>query len=818
MNGDDLILFRRGATRLIALHGGWNERSRSAVLWLASRHRIPPSEVAGVLASAEYGVLSAPKQRGWVSDASLDRVPQVRPKSALWVEQSGSGDPILKVVLAISLVSLALSLGAAVIVLPGVLGRDAAPTQPAIQGDRGESGSPAPTTEPAVAPAPAAEEPGQQEPEPSSINLQQPPQAVLAQFERVFTSTALRWPEMPEATRRAAKIRMVDALTMLLNDSATAERAIELMERAVEPIVIESLGDQGAAGIDGPTITTAVWAADLLCGLDTRRRLPAWVSHRLSSILWPLSSSSSSGNAGSCDAASGAMRAAAKAIRTPENAPGALAEARRASEAWSRWLASAMALSGSDQALRSALLLSGLSVLMYEAPEPAASLTTSEAMRRLVASLGWREGSAERAWLLRVLVDPALSADDLFTLTAALAATSSAPGVDMTMVLPREAGETERRALAVRYADAWSMASTMHIGSFVPTWSAAARDVLSQHPYEVVDNEMSVDKLRHAVRISALIASATAAMRGDEDTADRFLIEGRNQLVPLTDIITDTNRYSPTTGASSGVWGLEFLRSDRDQNRRLDLLASFPRSADLVDAKILVEAIFKDTSAAVRRAAFDALRENDHQPSVVHAVLDSLPRLPRSAMASAVVAEVGHTPQISVSDPNWRLRLRIVLVERLYEMIGAEAAGPLIDRAAEQLAASYAVRADRPAPRDRADPMIEYVPLIEQWRERLASLPGVDASAQLRSIDERLTRRLGLASGSMQRLVAYQRAVAELTARVVSYEQPAHAKEIAELLTTTEAAVDSSNHVFAQISELEILCLRLWLMRLEGEL
>ena len=820
MSGDNIALFRRGATRLIALHGGWNTRSQRAVFWLASRHNIPASEVSKVLALEglhTHGHHAAlPQIRTSGARHAGDGAGYYTPPSSQQysLPAKSRSTKTIQVSLVISLISLVLTTGAAIILLPGLQRRS--PAAPVDQtpgtssstnqivnspanssGDDPNTGASIPIENTDIVPT---------EPVPSSINLQQEPEQILSQFDLVFNSSSARWPEMPDASRRTVRTRLIEALTVLLNHTSTAEPSLGILEAALSPLVIESVT---SGGVNAQQITAGVWAADVLCGLDTRRRLPAWAAQRVSALLVPVAGPARSSE--SCDGAGGAIRLAAASIRTPADVPGGTADARRAVEAWSRWIVAAEASAGSDASRKSALLLAGLSELIRRAPDPQQSTTTIEAVRGVVRSLGWREESLERVWLLRAFTDPQISSDDLFTLTASLASLSSAPGVDPTMVLGRSADETARRALARRYSDAWAMTDAMSLSAFAPIWSTAARDVLSHDPLG------SLDSLLHAAKLGAMNASISAAARGEEELADEMLIQGRTPYTPSLTNDALLPRFDPVLDSTSGAWGMAFLAAERDLNEQVRMLDNTPSQLDLLDARVLVEAAYRGSNGSIRRVAVEVVRQKGYQPAIINAVLEALPMMPRTPFISSLVSDLTSTPQVAVADSNWQLKLRVALVERMNEMLGNQAQGPLIDETAGELARTYAVRSGAPRPADQADPLVECGRHLDQWRERAQGLGGVETASTINDIEAMLARRLGLARSSLQRLVAHQRAIAELMVTVISGELPGRADRASQALQAAERETDSADHIFHQVARLEGLMVELWQIRVEED-
>jgi hypothetical protein len=378
-------------------------------------------------------------------------------------------------------------------------------------------------------------------------------------------------------------------------------------------------------------------------------------------------------------------------------------------------------------------------------------------------------------------------------------------------VLGRSADESARRDLARRYSDAWAMTDAVSLSAFAPIWSSAARDVLTHVPVG------SLDSLLHAAKLGALNASISAAARGEEELADELLIQGRTPYTPSLTNDALLPRFDPVLDSSSGAWGMAFLAAERDLSEQIRMLDNTPAQLDMLDARVLVEAAYRGSNGSIRRVASEVVRQKGYQPAITNAVLEALPLMPRTPFISSLIADLTSTPQVAVADSQWRLKLRVALVERMNEMLGNQAQGPLIDATAAELARTYAIRNDALRPGTQADPLVECRRHLDQWRERARGLAGVDTVSKVSDIESLLTRRLGLARSALQRLVAHQRAIAELMVVVISGELPGRADRASQALQTAEVEIDSADHIFYQIASLESVMVELWHIRVEED-
>jgi len=793
----DTMLFRRGATRLIALHGGWNDRSRRAVLWLAARHSIPASEIASVLASQEI-VEHAPGTTG----EAVSTVRSMALRSPIGPQDRNT--QVLAVMFIVSLVSLVLSIGIALIVLPSAFRGDRSTPDTAIAPLTPTMSESEPRREvragPGITPAPVEVNVL------AGLDRAEPIASVLAELEPAFRHVGAQWRTASRADRREQRAVLAAALMRLFSDADSASEAFDVIDRLFDPVIAEPLDDE--QGITGEQASVAILAADVLDSLDARR-LSAWVGQRLRTLLGALGTDRSSP-----DAVARAVRASAIAIRTPKDAPGHADRIKRAGQAWSEWLGAVGAAAGADQARRSALLLTGMDVLTKHSPDASDSIAATSALRTLGAALGWDPDSPERVWLARAMLDAQISSENLYIITGAMV-TSSAPGIDATMVVARNANESTRRDAMGRFMASWGMTSSVEMIGFTSRWTQITHDVLSSSLADAATHPRTA--LDRAVLLATLNAAAAQASDGEFERADELLTVARSASQRTTP--TDTQalaEFSPATDESSGRWGMEFLSYETDSAGRLGLLRRVPRQPDAVDAEVLVTAALRDPASQVRRAAAGMARTLSDEPSIVNALLEAAPRMPRSASNSSLVADVTITPQITTSDPRWRAKVRLVLVERLHELIGLRSQGPWIDQAARELAELFAQQAGAPADASSDDPLVEIAALHVVWLEH-AKADLVTGGSGLEGMRSRLSSRLAIARSDPQRLVAHRRAITEMMASVIAAQRPDRAERIAEQVGLADEQLDETGHVFGQIETLERLALELWLVRLEEQ-
>lgn len=798
MTSPDAVMFRRGATRLIALHGGWNDRSRRAVLWLAARHSIPASEIASVLTSQGAA--------GAISGASGEAVSTVRSAALRGpMAPQDRNTHVLAVMFVISLVSLVLSVGIALIVLPSALRKSHPTPVDAARSTPSEAVQETPVREVPVNPEHAPE---QVRPDVlGGIGLEQPIAKVLAELEPTFNNVAAQWDQASRAERREQRAALAAALMRLFSDGQTPGEAFEVLEHLFAPVISEPLEDEH--GISGEQIRTAMLAADVLESLDARR-LSAWIGQRLRTLMGAMGSDLS-------DPVLDTARACAEAIRTPQDAPGQADRIERVGRAWQAWTDTILALAGANSVRRSELLLAGLDVLTRHSPDASESIAVTSALRTLAAALGWNPQAPERVWLTRAMLDSDVSAEELYIITGAMV-TSSAPGIDATMVVARNASENARREALGRFMAVWGMTSSVEMVGFTSRWSQVAKDVLSSSRSGASINPR--EALERAVLMATLNAAAAQASSGNYERADELLTVARSASERSTPADEQAlSEFTLETDETSGRWAMEFLEYETDSATRLGLLRRVPNHPDEVDAEVLVHAAMRDPASRVRRAAASKVRTLSDEPTIVNALLEASPLMPRTGANSSLIADVTLTPQVATSDPRWRFKLRLALVERLHELIGQRSQGPWIDTGAKELAQMFAQQAGVTGTAGSTDPLVELAALHEVWR----TLVEDESSETIRQgglegVRSRLSRRLAIARSDPQRVVAHRRAITEMMAMVIEAQRPDRVERVAEMVHQTDEQLDEVDHVFGQIEALERLGVELWLVKLEENL
>ncbi len=789
MSQAETDLFRRGATRLIALHGGWNARSRRAVLWLAARHGIPAAEIASVLTSQH--VIESP---ALAEATSTSRSAALRGSPAPRDRNTG----LLTVLFTASIVSLILTAGIAVIVLPPALRGEGRAAIPSVIKPEPE-GSSVPIASAGALSGARTEESDALAGLGSGVAIEEVAGNLATAFDRLATQRAAA-----SADKRREQFAVLTAATgRLLADPQHAERAVEVLERAIEPIVGVELGDSG--GVSARELGAAMLAAEVLDSLD-QRRLSAWTGQRIRTMAGALGADRDRRRL-----VASAMRAGAEAIATPADGPGAGDRIERANAAWREWLSLVDIAAGNNSARRSEFLVSGLGVLTRQAPDASGSLAATSAIRAIAGAMSWDERSAEREWFVRAVLDDSVSSEELYLITGAMV-TSSAPGVDTTMVVPRDAGAGQRREFLERFMSAWGLTASVEMMGFTSRWQEAASSVQRGARF---DGEAEPrGSIVRAAMLATLSAAASAAAEGEYELADELLTLARSQQSRASQADDpQPEAFSPATDEFSGGWAMEFLSLASDANARLTMVRRIPGTPDPVDSEVLVEAALRDPSSQVRAAAADRVRLLGSEPAIVNALLEAAPSMPRSALSSSLVADVTITPQLSTSDPKWRARLRLTLVERLHELIGLRSHGSVIDEAAGELATRYAQRTG--AASGSGDPVIEAAALLSEWLRRLDSGGSGERADRRQQIEANLARRLAIARSDPQRLVCYQRAIGESMALWLEAERPDRAARAAELLELAGERLDRARHVLTQIEVLEQLAFELWLLRLE---
>jgi hypothetical protein len=493
-------------------------------------------------------------------------------------------------------------------------------------------------------------------------------------------------------------------------------------------------------------------------------------------------------------------------------------------DAWQAFAKGCEALAGNDAPQRQRLILAGLEVLLIDGPEPNQSRGAAAVIADLISSLTWRAGEPSRAWLLRWFGDRRITPADLHAITSALATRSSAEGVDITMVLSTSAADNTRADLRERYATVWGMQESVSRDELAAAWARAAREQIERSYM----TRGQIEDAASATVLARLNESAFLQWRGDGGAAAGIVSDLRR---PVDALIPDTAavalRPRENVDLGDGAWAERYLAARQNTKQRRELLeqlgnAGIGATIGATDAEVLAGEALLGSPTDLRNLAQQVARGYSSSPAMVNAVLERLPRLSRVQQQASFVEYFAATPLPGVKDPEWPLRARRALIERLLELVAAEGTVSPVDRIARELRVSYCAMAGAAALSgdERSEPIQPSAgdSAASLYRTLRASadtlVPTVAAPYTLEQIDRRRAGRIGQARGLVQAFAAEEVSIAEVMAYLATVEQPARAADVRLVTTQLVAERRRAEHVLGQIKATERAIVQLWLIRM----
>lgn len=648
------------------------------------------------------------------------------------------------------------------------------------------------------------------------------PRAALPQLEAALRRLADWWPRYDPAVRRACNDAVVDVVFAL---AAHSEQLSAAMESISAPSVVVA-APSGTAQSPRPRlhpadVWPAAWSVGMLSRLSRERDVPTSVVTAVADAL-----DARLGPSRSIDPTfeSGAIAALRRlppllltdrqARTTPRESAGGAAGSTAAIK---RWIEAAQAL-GADEPAQERLLALGLEQVLTDCREPGEDLGVFEAIGELVRAIRWRKGSPARARLLDWFRDTRVSEADLRVVTAALASSSAAEGIDSTHVLSINSGPDDRARLRAAYASAWGIESAGRDRAS-GDWIVQAQATLSAprpaDPMTLLRDTAAVARLNEAARL---------LWRGENSTAESLLRDTAQserigpmavQPTPNTVIVLRSG------GGSAGSWAERFLAAERSIPARLELIAELDRRGrpiDPIDASLLAREAVIGSPIQVRHAAAKLVGLWADEPALVHSVLDELPGAPRTAALGELIERMTRQRLPRVTDASWELAARRAMVERLLGMLALGSGESSSEAYAELIADSY-LRASGQEPGRGAGAAAEGAAKGAEalWAmlrsEAEAAAPVENAPIPLDQIDRRRLGRLSLADGPVQAFAAQQVSIAEASAFIVVGERPTSARLVSGVIDAMQAERRSAGHVFEQLYATELALLKLWMIR-----
>lgn len=671
------------------------------------------------------------------------------------------------------------------------------------------------------------------------------PGTASKEAERLYLVLRDWWPTADFASTRAGAEAMVQLIYTLAATNEGRTHASKLIERVrADAVRLTERRAPGVAPLEAEEVSRGTWAVAFISRLSRERDLhgiDASAAATLDDLLGASRSSAVTTFEGGAEAALGVM---CKLILKPTTSRIGIPQEKtqRALKAWLECL-SAIGLS---EERREQYVLDAIDVAMRSDKDPADDEAMYSAIQELVPQVKWRAAASEgekpvtpavrvdaRQRLLGWFDDaPAITIGDLEVVTGQIAKNSAASGVDPTMVLGVRASAEDRARMRARYAAAWGIESNEQRVRLLDDWRRAADQELRQPENKKDDPAL---RLWAAARAARLNEAAQAIWAGQLDRVPGLLQEQEPQVpeglargkggsaaaISSPSPGVGVTRAGGRTHGAVGSWAEQFLAADRSIPLRMERLrelelASRPLSSP--DAQVLVEAACFGAPYQVQFAAQKLVAKDTNDTAVLAAVLEIMPRTPKTRYVSEMIGKLTLAQLPPVSDAQWEFAARRALVGRLLGLAAASSSEAWQENLSRAIADAY-LRAvsEESSNQSAADDAMRAAQLVQtKWREQAERSPfNPSWSTTLQQIDRRAQGRRALAVGPVQRFAAEQATVIDTMAYVVAAERQDRQQRVAAALADLAKQRRDASHIYEQVAAGERAMLRLWLLRLD---
>lgn len=804
------LVLEQDAIRTIGTFGGWNAEAIRHLTALAHARGLSSDDVVCVVRAMSRRGRSAPEAMPEaVGSAPRMEAPQPAISSHEIVQSASRRDRSVLVFL------LALTAGA--MVLTGVLAFVASQLNGQSGGTAKEGTSPIAPAKPDssgnVAPPPNVEEaPVTARAEPTNARSDRPldvaairreireasgmvregGEAAVGRMIAACDSIADRWTSVNGDELIALHQEVIEFLYRAAARRETGDEAVRAIARHLKPLSRDE-------AVRADEVLPAAWAAGMLNRLLGEEELSAGMRNEMARAL--------------TDALGEQRPVYVTTFRAGADAALSAMMGRLESDtaAWQVWADATEQLGGKDAPGTSRRLLLGLQTVLTSREDPSENQRAYNVVRQLVRRVSWREGAEARSWLLRWFGDSRFTAGDLHAVTSTLATESSAPGVDVTMVLPVSAPMRTRIELRDRYAAAWNMAEAQAATATAEEWAEAARGAIDAFD----PAQPMIVLLADAVRFARFNEVGLRLWNGEHDEAARLLDH--------VDADLEWTAGSSASGFEASVgqsdWSIQYLQSRRNIPIRLDLLEEARRrTLDTVAAEVIVSEAVRGTPSDVRRVAAEVVAGHASNPAIVNGLLEILPMAPKSTSLSELIEAVTYVRLPPTTHASWPVAARRALVEQLLSLIAASGEWGEVERLAGILGETYTrMTADRPGmtpPSSNETAEVAAGLVWRRLRQSVSEAGALERPVSLPEIERRRGARLKLASGRVQAFAAHQASICELMAYIVAGERPAEGGEVVRAMDELAEARRGASSILEQIAVTEATMTRLWLIRL----
>lgn len=624
--------------------------------------------------------------------------------------------------------------------------------------------------------------------------------AATARFGDVLGRLGECWDQLATDQLLAAQDRIVEFVFRVGSDASRTGG------------LVKALGAMSDTTLSAKAVARRGFAGGIFARLSRESDLPGAIAGEVSEQVTSLGLTG--GNTFGMGARAALARVSAEMVRVLARGAGP----SEGDDAWGAWLRLVDAVSGSDETVRERLIAGAIESILVEIPEPLNPAGESVA-RRLVAGLSWREDSPARHRAIGWFSDPRITPEDLALITSVIAE-SSAPGVDRTMVLARDADPAQRDRLRAVYEAAWGAGAAKPKDELIAEWIAAAKQYVESSESTATPGE----SLARAVVLSRLNEAASRIWIGEDVEPAEIVKAPEASVLGLLSSNASTGTGS-LAGEAGGDWAQRYISAKAQPSERLRLLGELATrdSIGSADAEVLVVEAIRGNSSSIRRAADTAVRRLAGTPQIVNAMLEQAYLLPKTSEVVDLAEMVSSSSLPPTRDVGWRAAVRRALVERLLQLLAARGDDGAIDALTERLALTYAGR-QVAATTDRLPPDAAGGAPIDALRKTLSAWDRLARSLtasgreplRLDQVERRAEARAKNANGIVQKFAADQVTLAETMAYAIACERPARSGEIARVLDALSTRRRTAEHVMTQLRDGERAMLELWVIRLEG--
>lgn len=566
----------RNAMMIVGASGGWNERAKKRLAYVARAHRVSAFDLVRSI-RPEPAVVHGLATSNTRSSVSMELPPEPAASGGMWLGLHAT----LVVMLAVLMTLIGLEL-----FQPTVPYRPTAIPIGSTSDDPGERrvvGIPGPRDR--IEHHAAME----QELANTSLVAAERPDDAAERATRVIGSFVEGWPRMPGDARQ----RIADGITDLAIQVTQASVSIDSWERALNQALSS---ENPATQAGGAAMLDFMLANDRIA---TRARDQLEVIRQTSG---PVSVR------GFGDVVFRSIRMLG--IRTRSVQP----------LWWDQWCQAVHACGSVERDQRDRMVLEVFSEQLRSVDVPGSRWRPIAL--RLASTVEWRSGSPARLWMLDQLVDPSVPTLRLAILTEVLATEVSVPGVDVTLVLNENADIESRERLAQDLREAW----------------VAMRAEPSPMQERIVEQLRESIKASDGVTVfrDQFIAIESLA-RGSAAAALDFEGElaAAGELLEPVDRVT-VNAASSTVRTLGASWAERLARSETEENTLSVLLEARGAPMSAIAAEALVDVAFRGPGRTARDRARLMIQARRESAAVLIALEREIGERPKQTLVGLV--------------------------------------------------------------------------------------------------------------------------------------------------------------------------------------